>query len=481
MNSFDFVAVGLAWLARVMGDVLFFRIGGDPFFCLPSSNVCQGGFPFIVIWLIVTATFFTIYLRGVNFRLFGHALDVARGKFDQADEAGEISPLKALFSAIAATVGLGSIAGVSVAVAIGGPGAIFWIVVGGLMGMASKFAEVTLSLCYRKIDADGKVFGGGFNYLEAGLSERGLPKLGKILAVIFAVFCLGGAAGGGNMFQSNQAVSMVSGSFTALADAKPWLSLGLALLVGAVLLGSIKTIAKVANVISPLKGVLYLICALIIIAVNIENLGHALALIFTEAFSGAAAKGGLVGMLAIAFQRASFANEAGVGSAPIAHAAARTDEPVREGAAALLEPLFAAGIGLLTGLVVVITGAYVGADSMKGVLIASSAFATVAPWFPYLLVANVLVFAYSTLIGWSYYGEIAWSYLFGRKYVKLYVALYALTVFVGGVSNFGVVMDLADLFILGMAIPNVVALVLLRKRIRDELVSYSTRILGRKY
>lgn len=456
----------LQGLSHVMGAVLFYPIFG---------------IPFIVFWLMATSIFFTLYLRGVNFRLFRHALDVARGKFDQAGEAGEVSPLKALFSAIAATVGLGSIAGVSVAVAVGGPGAVLWIVVGGLLGMASKFAEVTLSLCYRRIEADGKVIGGGFNYIKQGLTEHGMPHAGAALSVVFAIFCLGAAIGGGNMFQSNQAVSLVSNFFPSLAGAKPVLALALALLVSLVLLGSIKRVAKVANVISPLKGILYLICALIILGVNITALGDALALIVSSAFSGKAAAGGVIGMLGIAFQRASFANEAGVGSAPIAHAAAKTDEPVREGAVALLEPLFAAGVGMLTGLIVVVTGAYQGADGAKGVLIASNAFGTVAPWFPILLVVNVLVFAYSTMIGWSYYGEIAWTYLFGRKYVKGFVALYALAVFTGGVANFGVVMDLADLFTLGMALPNVVALVLLRKRIKGELVSYSQRVLGKVY
>jgi AGCS family alanine or glycine:cation symporter len=465
-SSPDYLQQVLQLVADAVGAVLFFPVLG---------------FPLIVLWLMATSIYFTLYLRGVNFRLFRHALDVARGKFDTGQEAGEISPIKALFSAIAATVGLGSIAGVSVAVAAGGPGAIFWIVVGGVLGMASKFAEVTLSMCYRTIDADGKVMGGGFYYIREGLRERGLDWLGKALAVLFAIFCLGGAIGGGNMFQSNQAVSLLAGVFPENDYTKPLLALALAGLVGLVLMGSIKRVAQVANVISPLKGVLYLICALIILAVNAENLGATFALIFSEAFSGSAVAGGFFGMLAIAFQRASFANEAGVGSAPIAHAAAKTNEPVREGAAALLEPLFAAGVGLLTGLIVVVTGAYAGADASTGVLIAEKAFATVGSWFTYLLVVNVLIFAYSTMIGWSYYGEIAWRYLFGGKSIKLFILIYAGAVFTGGVANFGVVMDLADLFILGMAIPNVIALVLLRKRIKAELLSYSARVLNKHY
>jgi AGCS family alanine or glycine:cation symporter len=431
-----------------------------------------GGFPFIVLWLIIAAFFFTFYLRGVNFRLFGHALSIASGKYDRKDDAGEVSHLQALFSAISATVGLGSIAGVSVAVAIGGPGAIFWIVAAGMLGMATKFAEVTLSMCYRRIDADGKVFGGPFEYLQAGMRDKGMPRFGKFLAFVFALFCLGGAIGGGNMFQSNQAVKIMTDTFAPLAKLDWLLSLIFAALVFFVLLGSIKRIAKVAEAIVPLKGILYLLCAIVVIGANIENLPATFGLIFSNAFSGEAATGGFIGMIAVAFKRASFANEAGLGSAPIAHATAKTEEPVREAAASLLEPFFAAMIALLTGLMVVITGVHVGASAGDGVIIASRAFATVAPWFTVLLAANVLVFAYSTTIGWSYYGEIAWSHLFGRRNIKLYYIVFCTATYLGGIMNFGVVLDFSDLLILGMALPNVIALYLLRGRIKAEMDRY---------
>lgn len=457
-------------IADAMGAVLFFDIGG---------------FPFIVLWLVVAAFFFTFYLRGVNFRLFGHAINIASGKFDKHDDAGEVSHLQALFSAIAATVGLGSIAGVSVAVAVGGPGAIFWIVCAGFLGMATKFAEVTLSMCYRRIDADGKVFGGPFEYIRAGMNDKGMAGAGKFLAILFAIFCLGGALGGGNMFQSNQVVGIMTGTFnlskdvTCLGDSylcislpQTIIALAFAALVFFVLLGSIKRIAKVAEKITPLKGILYLICAVIVVGANIENLIPTLKLIFECAFTGEAAQGGFIGMIAMAFKRASFANEAGLGSAPIAHATAKTEEPVREAAASLLEPFFAAMIALLTGLMVVITGAYAGANVNDGAMIASHAFATVAPWFTVMLAANVLVFAYSTTIGWSYYGEIAWSYLFGRKLLKLYYVIFCTATFLGGIMNFGVVLDLSDLFILGMALPNLVVVYMLRGRIKSEMDNY---------
>ena len=443
----------VGWLAAV----LFFDIGG---------------FPFIVLWLMVAAFFFTFYLRGVNFRLFKHALSVASGKFDRKDDAGEVNHLQALFSAISATVGLGSIAGVSVAVAVGGPGTIFWIVLAGLLGMATKFAEVTLSMCYRKIDAQGKVFGGPFQYLHDGMKDTGRAGIGRALAFLFAVFCLGGALGGGNMFQSNQVVKIMTGTFASMADAQVAIALAFAAFVYLVLIGSIKRIARVAEYIVPLKGGLYLICAIVVVGANIDKLPATIGLIFQCAFTGQAATGGFIGMLAMAFKRASFANEAGLGSAPIAHAAAKTQEPVREAAVALIEPFFAAMIALLTGLMVTVTGTYAGASVNDGAMIASNAFATVAPWFTVMLAANVLVFAYSTTIGWSYYGEIAWSYLFGRKFIRLYPIVFCGATFLGGIMNFGVVLDFSDLLILGMALPNIVVLYVLRGRIKSEMDAY---------
>lgn len=455
---------GLTWLieplVKPLSSVLFYDIGG---------------FPFIVLWLVVAAVFFTIYLKGVNFRMLRHALRIASGRDkESSSEKGEVSPLQALFAAIAATVGLGSLAGVSVSIAVGGPGATLWIVFAGIIGMASKFAEVTLSMQYRKIDADGKVFGGPIQYLRDGLADIGLASLGKVLAVVFAIFCLGGAIGGGNMFQSNQAVKMIAYEIPALADLKWVIALTFALFVGLVLFGSIKRIAKVAEKISPIKGILYLICAIIIVIANIENLGNALGIMFSTALTPEGVTGGFMGMIIIAFKRAFFANEAGLGSAPIAHAAART-EPVREGSMALLEPLFAAIIAFLTGLIITVTGAYDGASLEDGVLIAAKAFASVGEWFTILLAINVCLFAYGTTIGWSYYGEIAWSYLFGRRAIKFYYVLFCFATFAGGVLNFGIVLDFSDLLILGMSLPNVIALYLLRGKIKNVLLAYQSR------
>lgn len=458
MESMTYALEGLTAL---LASVLFYDVAG---------------FPFIVAWLVVAAVFFSLYLGLVNFRLLPHAFGIISGKHKEAHiDVGEVSQLQALLSAVAATVGLGSIAGVSVAVATGGPGAIFWIVVMGLLGMASKFAEVTLSLQYRKTDAEGKVYGGPIHYLHDGFAEKGHAWFGRLLAGLFAVLCLGASIGGGNMFQSNQTVKIFAHEIPALANYGWVISAMFALIVGLVLFGSIKRIARVAEAVAPLKGIVYLACALVIVAVNFDKLGGALSLMASEAFSAKAATGGMFGMLVIAFKRALFANEAGLGSAPIAHAAAQTNEPVREGTVALIEPLFAAFIAFLTGLIVVITSAHEGASLEDGVLIAATAFASVGDWFTILLAVNVFLFAYGTTIGWSYYGEIAWCHLFGKRGVKLYYVLFCLACFAGGILNFGVILELSDLFILGMALPNIIALYVLRGKIKQALSAYMAK------
>lgn len=457
----QFFTAALTPLVGALSAVLFYEIGG---------------LPLIVLLLIAAALFFTFYLNLVNFRLLPHAFRLLKADKAQAGSKGEVSQVQALLSAISATVGLGSLAGVAVAVAVGGPGAIFWIVVMGLFGMATKFAEVTLSLAYRKIDADGKVLGGPTQYLKDGFAEIGYPRIGKALAVIFAVMCFGGGIGGGNMFQSNQVTKIVVNEIPAAAGNEWIIAAIFAGIVGLVLFGSIKRIAKVAELVGPAKGIVYLICALIILAVNAQHVPEAFALIFRTAFDGSAAAGGFLGMVIIAFRRALFANEAGLGSAPIAHAAARVQEPVREGAMALLEPLFAAIIALLTGLIVTVTGAYEGASVNDAILITSKAFATVGDWFTILLAVNVFLFAYGTTIGWSYYCEIAWTYLFGRRGIKFYYLFFTFACFVGGVvTQFQVIMDLGDLLILGMALPNLIALFVLRGRIKALLRDYMTR------
>ncbi|MCP5362038.1 MAG: alanine:cation symporter family protein [Hyphomicrobiales bacterium] len=440
------------------------------------------GFPFLVLWLLIGGVFFTLWLGFINIRLFRHAVAVVQGKFSSETDPGQISHFQALAAAVSATVGLGNIAGVAVAVGMGGPGAVIWMVIGGFFGMSTKFAEVTLGQKYRKIDENGKVSGGAFHYLREGLSEIGFPRLGKVLGVVFAIFCIGGSLGGGNMFQANQAVASLKGTFPALTDIDRLIAFAIAVSVGIVLLGGIRRIANVAQTIVPLMAVLYLGGGVIILAVNASMIPEAVSFMFRDAFTGEAVGGGLVGALVAGIRRAAFSNEAGLGSAPIAHAAARTAEPVREGCVALLEPFIdTVVICFMTGLIITVTGAYKDPELEGGVMMTSAAFATVSDWFPIVLSIAIVLFAYSTMITWSYYGERAWAYLFSRRTVGIYHIIFITATFFGGIINFGIVLDFSDLLILGMAIPNLVGLYMLSGMIQHELKAYMEKLKGGKF
>lgn len=430
--------------------------------------------PFIVLWLIAGATFFTLRFNFINLRAFKHAIVVTRGKYDDADDPGEVSHFQALSSALSATVGLGNIAGVAVAVGAGGPGAVFWMVVAGFLGMSSKFAECTLGQLYRDVDDKGRVLGGPMRYLSRGLEELGFRRLGKGLAVVFAVMCVGGSFGGGNMFQANQ-------SYAQVADVLPFFAGGwgalfygiiLAVLVGVVIIGGIRRIGQVAGYVVPSMCGLYLLAGLFILGSNIEAVPAAFGKIIGEAFTPQAGFGGMLGVLVTGFRRAAFSNEAGIGSASIAHSAAATDEPVREGIVALLEPFIDTIIVCtMTGLVVVITGAYESGQT-EGVLMTSSAFATVLPWFPKVLSLAVFLFAFSTMISWSYYGERCWTYLFGQQASMIYKVLFLIFVVLGSVLKLGSVIDFSDLMILGMSFPNILGVVMLNKKVNAALTEY---------
>ncbi|MFZ1866767.1 MAG: alanine/glycine:cation symporter family protein [Polyangiales bacterium] len=430
--------------------------------------------PFIVVWLIAGATFFTLRFGFINIRAFRHAWVVTTGHYDDPDDPGEVTHFQALSSALSATVGLGNIAGVAVAVAVGGPGAIFWMVAAGFLGMSSKFTECTLGQMYREVGKDGHILGGPMRYLEEGLGELRLPRLGRFLAILFAVMCIGGSFGGGNMFQANQ-------SYAQVADVLPVFSGGwgslvygviLAFLVGIVIIGGIRRIGQVAGFIVPVMCGIYLVAGLFIIIKNVDHVVPALEHIVSEAFSPQAGFGGMLGVLITGFRRAAFSNEAGVGSASIAHSAAATDEPVREGIVALLEPFIdTIVVCTMTGLVVVITGAYEGGGE-EGVLMTSQAFATVLPWFPKVLSLAVFLFAFSTMISWSYYGERCWTFLFGPHLSIVYKVLFLCFVVLGSVLKLGNVIDFSDLMILGMSFPNILGALLLSGRVRAALTSY---------
>ncbi|MGB0177108.1 MAG: alanine/glycine:cation symporter family protein, partial [Owenweeksia sp.] len=443
----------------------------------PNGTVRTNQIPFIVIWLIFGALFFTLRMRGVQFWGWRHSIKLVRGKFDEEDAPGEVTHFQALATAVSATVGLGNIAGVAVAISIGGPGATFWLIIAGLLGMASKFTECTLGVKYRDIGEDGVVEGGPMRYLRKGLAKKNMKGLGQVLAVIFAILTIGASFGGGNMFQANQAYQQMATQFTSIAGYGPYFGLILAILVGAVIIGGIKSIAKVTEKIVPLMAGIYVVAALVIIFVNIGNVGNAFSLIIEGAFAPNAALGGFIGVLIQGFRRAAFSNEAGVGSAAIAHSAAKTKHPVSEGFVALLEPFIdTVVVCTLTALVLIFTGFYDDAG-MGGATLTSQAFGSVISWFPYVLVVAIFLFAFSTMISWSYYGLRAWTFLLGRnKWTELsYKLLFLVFIVIGSSVSLGAVLDFSDMMILAMALPNVIGLLLLSGEVRAELKSYWSR------
>jgi AGCS family alanine or glycine:cation symporter len=435
--------------------------------------------PAVVCWLAVAALFFTLRFRFVNLRGFRHGTEIVRGLYTRAEDQGEISPFQALSAALSATVGLGNIAGVATAVGIGGPGAVFWMVAAGMLGMSSKFAEVTLAQMYRVTRVDGHISGGGMHYLRAGLSDLGWPRLGAALSVVFAVMCIGGSFGGGNMYQANQSFAQFANVAPAFASSAGAVAFGLllAVLVGLVIIGGIKRIGDVASVLVPVMCGIYVVAGFAILALHLPELPAAFATIVRGAFSPDAAFGGFVGVLITGFRRAGFSNEAGCGSAPIAHSAATSAEPVRQGLVALLEPFIDTVVVCnMTGLVVVVTGAYANPEAGGGIAMTSWAFASVFPGFEYVLSLTAFLFAYSTMISWSYYGEQCWAHLFGIRSLLAYKVTFLFFTWAGAVFAAQAVLDFGDLMILGMAFPNLVGVVLLSGRVNRALEDYFARL-----
>ncbi len=456
------------------------RIGDIVFISIPLGNGIS--MPFVIIWLLVGAIFFTIYMGFINIHGFKHAIDVVRGKFDDPDDPGEVSHFQALTAALSGTVGLGNIGGVAIAVSLGGPGATLWMILAGLLGMSTKFVECTLGVKYRNVHADGSVSGGPMYYLSKGLSKRGLGRLGRFCAVIFAVFCIGGSFGGGNMFQINQATEQlvsVTGGENSFLYGREWMfGVFMAGLVGLIIIGGIKSIAKVTEKIVPFMVAIYLVAAFFIILMNFSMIPDALASIIAGAFSVKGAAGGMIGVLIVGFQRAAFSNEAGVGSASIAHSAAKTEEPISEGVVALLEPFIdTVVVCTMTALVIVITGS-IDPDATEGVSLTSRAFASTISWFPYILLIAVILFALSTMISWSYYGLKSWTYLFGESHLNdvIYKVIFCVFVVIGSVLTLSSVFYFSDAMIFAMAFPNVLGLYILAPEINRDLKSYLTRV-----
>jgi AGCS family alanine or glycine:cation symporter len=445
----------------------------------PNGTPLKKGIPFIVIWLIFGATFFTFRMGFINIRGFKHAIQLAKGKYDEPNAPGSITHFQALATAVSATVGLGNIAGVAIAVSLGGAGATFWMVLAGLLGMSSKFVECTLGVKYRFINKEGRIFGGPMNYLRYGLEKRNLGKLGKVLAGLFAVLGIGASFGGGNMFQANQSFEILSNQIPFLdSDSGFYFGIFLAILVGVVIIGGINSIAKVTGKVVPIMAATYVIGALVVIGINIENIGPAFSAIFSGAFTPTALKGGFIGVLVVGFQRAAFSNEAGVGSAAIAHSAAKTNHPPSEGFVALLEPFIdTVVVCTLTALVLIFTGMHE-VEGVSGVQLTTEAFGSVISWFPYVLSAAVFLFAFSTMISWSYYGMRAWTYLFGRsnRSELIYKVIFLLFVVLGASVSLGAVLDFSDMMILAMSFPNIIGLYIMSGEVRNDLREYMTKL-----
>jgi AGCS family alanine or glycine:cation symporter len=454
-------------------------VSGVIFSTFPVAGV---GVPFVLVWLLVAASVFTVYFRFINFRAFRHGIQLVRGDFTDPLAAGEVTHFQALATALSGTVGLGNIAGVAIAVSFGGPGATLWMILAGLIGMSSKFVECTLGVKYRNEYTDGTVSGGPMYYLSKGLAERSdrLRMLGKVLAVMFAVFCVGGSFGGGNMFQANQSfkqlVSVTGGDASWLAD-KGWLfGIVVAVLVGMVIIGGIRSIARVTSKIVPFMAVVYVVAGLAIILLNLDQVPAAFQAIFVGAFSAEGVTGGVIGVIIQGFRRAAFSNEAGIGSAAIAHSAVRTSRPVTEGFVALYEPFIdTVVICTITALVIIITGTWdpsVSAD--QGVTLTSAAFESAFSWFPWVLTTAVVLFAFSTMISWSYYGLKAWTYLFGESLITdiVYKLLFLSFVVIGSTMQLGSVVDFSDAMVFAMAFPNVVGIYFLMPVVKKELDEY---------
>ncbi|MFD5376738.1 alanine/glycine:cation symporter family protein [Streptomyces griseoincarnatus] len=472
-------------VATTVGDIVFYTV-----------PVAGTDLPLIVAWLVIAGLVFTAWFGLVQARKLKLAFDVVRGRYDEKDSPGEVNHFQALTAAVSGTVGLGNIAGVAVAVSIGGPGATFWMILCGLLGMATKFVEVTLGVKYREQHPDGTVSGGPMHYLPKGLAERfgrGGAKLGKVLAVLASVMILFFGLFGGNLFQTNQSYAQISSTFGGedgfLASSAGAVLFGLvvAALVGLVLLGGIRSIASVTSRLVPAMAIMYVLACLVVILVNVTAVPDAIGTIFQGAFEAEGVAGGVIGALIVGFQRAAFSNEAGLGSAPIAHSAVKTKHPASEGLVALLEPFIdTVVVCTMTALTIVIAApaswdAAREGNEIGGVTITSDAFETVLPWFPNLLTVAVLLFAFSTILTWGYYGLKAWTYLFGRSKVSetVFKAVWSVFVIAGSLLSLDSLISLADSALFLLSVFNIIGLYLLAPVVKRELNSFLTYVRNR--
>lgn len=454
------------------------------FFDILFGQVEGTTIPFLVAWLIVGGIFLTLKMGFVNLKMLRHSYQVVRGKYRTKEDKGLITPFESLTTALSATVGLGNIAGVAIAISIGGPGATFWMIIAGFLGMTLKFTEVTLSLQHREFLKDGTIMGGGMEYLSKGLANKGMEGFGKVLAVVFAIFMIGGAIGGGNTFQVSQALGVVQQDIPFLKEYPIVFGIVLALVTGAVIIGGIKRIAHTTVKIVPTMVFIYVSASLWILITNFTQIPHAFSLIFSEAFAPTAVTGGMIGVIVQGFQRAVFSSEAGLGSAAIAHAPAKVKYPVRQGMVSLYEPFIdTIVVCTMTALVIVITGVYDPANGYKelieaqqGAALTSAAYGTVISWFPMILSISIVLFAFSTMISWSYYGERAWVYLFGSGSSIIFKLIFLSFTVLASVVSTSIMVDFSFMLILGMALPNILGLYILSGDVKRELDIYLKKL-----
>ena len=462
MNLTQRIDETISPVTGAISDVVFFPI-----------NIAGIDVPVVVFWLITAGFIFSWYFRFPNVRLVGLALNVVRGRYTRADEPGDLTHFQALSAALSGTVGVGNIAGVAVAISIGGPGATFWMILAGVLGMATKMVECTLGVKYRRINADGTISGGPMYYIREGFAKRGLSRSGRCLAALFAV-C--GLLGSLTLFQVNQAFAQFSQA-TGFQDGLTF-GIVIAFMVGLVTIAGVRRIGAVAETIVPLMAFIYLAAGVIILSLHVEQIPAAFVSIVVEAFSPEGVGGGVIGAMIIGIQRAVYSNEAGVGSAPIAHSAVKTREPASEGLVALLEPCIDTVIvSTMTALIVIVTGAYK-IHGLSGIEITSAAYATVFPWFPKILAVAVMLFAYTTMLTWAYYGVKCWTYLVGEsRWANLgYKLVYCLLLSTGAVISMNAALDFVDAMFFAMAVPNVIALYVLGPEVKREIEGYVARI-----
>ena len=442
-------------------------------------------FPFVVAWLIMGGIYLTFKMGFVNLRMFKHSFSIVRGRYHTKEDKGIISPFQSLATALSATVGIGNIAAVSIAISLGGAGAAFWMIMAGLLGMTLKFTEVTLSVKYREFLPDGTIMGGGMEYLSRGLDQKGWGKLGKYLAMMFAFFMVLGAIGAGNTFQVSQSLTIMQGQVSFFESYPYAFGMLMAFITGLVIIGGIKRIAHVAEAIVPFMVIFYLIMVFWVLGTYFSAIPAAFELIFTEAFNPTAVAGGMFGAMAQGFQRAVFSNEAGLGSAGIAHAPAKVKYPVRQGMVSLYEPFIdTVVVCTMTALVVILTGVYSGGtaelqaiiEAKQGAALTSAAFGSVVSWFPTVLGFAIFMFAFSTMISWSYYGERAWVYLFGIKSSIIFKLIFLGFIIIATVVDTGTMVDFSSILFLALAIPNIFGLMIMSGDVRAMLTEYLAKL-----